>query len=283
MKSVFLGVVLVIVLFGAAVVNLGHSTRRLEETLLQRTLQPLRLLLEEADRSRDDLAIQKIVQAMTPMTGLEWVGFLNKEGQFVAHSDPSRIGVTWTGPMSPGDRLVADFNNDLQTRFHRRLTVWGVLCGSGVIALILSQFIFWRRRAARLQDDYQETLSLLQEREEMVRKTRMQLSDQEKILKGRLQLMATQARHPFLLLDERQRIVACHPDMAARLGAAPAVSLLGQSWQDLPALHICSTALSESLINPNRTFRVRSLSSDLTLDLWTSVVDSACTWIQVIP
>jgi len=261
--------------------SIWQCAQALDDELLRRSMIPLIALLEDAQKSRDDLALQRVVHAVLKMPGVAWAGVMDAQGQFLAHSQSSKIGSMWTGAPSRWKPLVLELSHEDGQRFRRRVAGWGMAGTAGFLALLVGLVFYEQRRLSRVREELDEAQALTRELKESLADLRQRRDEQAAVLRECIQSAMAQASRPGLLLDGCQRVIGCHPQLAKRLGYSAAEQVLESSWRDIAALKDCGPALSDSLQNPRRTFRTSTLPGNLSLDIWTEATEGGgfFTWL----
>jgi PAS domain-containing protein len=222
-------------------------------------------LVDDAQRSRDDLARQQIVRLVAASPGISFAAVVDAGGRFVAHSDPARLGERppprWKGHhgrvltrslVPPGSGGIAiNFSTRLADYAAHAQTRLLILLSLEILSIAAFACVFLDIERTRLASRMQE---LLLERDES-RRTAQQ--HEERALETRrrtlgwIQSLITASAMPLAVLDDRQCLIACHPEGAKRLGSDPA-ALLGKSWHEIGLLSSYGALLSQSLEAPGR-------------------------------
>jgi PAS domain-containing protein len=287
------GGLLVLVFFSA--VTLRQSLEVQNERAMRRLQKAISTIVERAHHGKDDVAIQETVHGLGEAPGVFFAAVVSKEGNFLAHSQPTLLGKPFHRSRLPlaayalhegadrwGTLVFALSDPSVREGVVRQVMVW-VLGGIFLWAAWVTRYWFWNQRLAKQEQEKADLSTMLEEQKRMLTREEGKREEMRRQWIFWLQSALEQMQEPVLLLDHTQRVVALSPSAGPILGAQGPEAIIGRSWQDMERLLPVGPALQQSLERPGTQVAISQDGTSLVLWSLQTPGGNSCTWIRFKP
>jgi len=251
-----------------------------ERTGLNQLMTGISGMLNNAHKSKDDIAIYEVLHSLTQASGIVRARIIdpdvNAEPESDTHSQVLEDGTHQWG------KLILSVSDYQRRKLLRRQWLAG-LAASGLVWAILFVYVqFMEKKNHILSANLAELSDLLQTEKKKI------IGSQERERKTLIQAAATlqeavrRISQPVLVLDSQQRVAALSESALASLNVSGSEMVLQKSWLEVPVLGSCGAALERSLTSPGQEILWSIPDSEDKFRIKTELDGLSGTWVELI-